>query len=280
MVLLARLAVFVAGAVAVLAAPKSDRVRVPGASFAMGSTPEEMVDALHLCKREVARLRCEERAPSLRGEGHAHTVTVSTFDIDRTEVTVRAYARCVDAGYCSAAGTSSFDERFARPDLPVVMVLKRDAEDFCRFNGGRLPTEAEWELAARGPTRRTFPWGNLYNPRLANHGSFASDDLDASDGFEGLAPVGSFPDGAGPYGTLDQAGNAAEWVADGFAGATRDGFGYEPTAVVNPKIAGDRFIVRGGAASDGALWLRGAARIVTIQLRSPYIGFRCAYDVR
>ncbi len=268
-------------AVVTLRVPQAGRVRVPGATFMMGSTPEEMVVATHLCRREVPPKRCEDIAADLRLEGWAHNVTLSTYEIDRTEVTVGAYARCVDAGYCAPSGLAIADARFGRPDLPVVMVKKSDADDYCHFVNGRLPTEAEWEYAARGPTRRRFPWGNLYNAHLCNHGTIGATSEDATDGYEGLAPVGSFPDGAGPFGTLDQAGNAEEWVADTFDGITPDGFGYEPADVKNPKnTTGDRSIVRGGSWDHGALWQRSTMRHISITLRSATVGFRCAYDVR
>ena len=96
------------------------------------------------------------------------------------------------------------------------MITFDDAKRYCAFRGGRLPTEAEFERAARGPARRAYPWGQNYNPKLSNHGRLGVDTTDPNDGFSELAPVGSFPDGATPEGILDLAGNAAEWTADAF----------------------------------------------------------------
>lgn len=261
------------------------RVRVPGGSFNMGSSIAEMESALLLCKHEVLASQCTEEdfLAALRSEGEQHPVTVSSFDLDRWEVTVAEYTRCVAAGRCGPPGFAADDARFARPDLPVTHVGWGDAAAFCQWAGGRLPTEAEWEFAARGPEDRIFPWGNVYNPHLANHGSMSSDRSDATDGFVGLAPVGSFKEGATPLGVYDMAGNASEWVADVLDfDAAGHPVGYEPASQVDPRprAGGGYHVVRGGSFEDGAVWLRAAARDTTPMPHPEAVGFRCAADVR
>jgi formylglycine-generating enzyme required for sulfatase activity len=254
----------------------------------MGSSAEAMIRAVQLCEREIYGNLCREAAAEVvqfvRAEGAEHTVALSAFDIDRTEVTVADYARCVSAGECAPPEFSPTDARFARPDLPVTHVRWDDAATYCRWTGGRLPTEAEWEYAARGQEGREFPWGNAYNPYLANHGAWAEDSSDATDGYTGLAPVGSFPDGATPLGILDMAGNAGEWVADVLEFDQTGlpvGYSSDPQFDPKPKTVGGGFhVVRGGSFEDGAVWLRAAARGTTALPRPASVGFRCAADAR
>jgi formylglycine-generating enzyme required for sulfatase activity len=267
--------------VVVLRPPREGRVRVVGGTFRMGSTPVEMARAVALCRREVLGNHCDDPgiANGFRAEGRDHEVTLMSFDLDRTEVTVRAYERCVEAGACAPPGYPPGDARFDRPDLPVTHVRWDDATAYCAWALGRLPTEAEWELAARGTERREYPWGNVFNPHLANHGALAQDETDATDGFVNLAPVGSFPDGATPLGILDLAGNAAEWVMDLYD-LDDNNFGYGGAPQVSPKgpQSGSTHVIRGGSFAEGAAWMRGAARSTIIYARHPSVGFRCAYE--
>lgn len=282
--------------------PPTGRVRLVG-TFVMGSDPLAYLRGKGLCEREplgaiprqfmtaggmVSETYCERA--NLEREMPAHTVTLSPYYIDRTEVTVEAYDRCVRAGVCDPPDFTRGDPHFDKPNFPITHVSREDGETFCAWAHGRLPTEAEWELAARGIGQRTFPWGELYNSRLANHGSLALDDQDASDGFLGLAPVGSYPDGVTPEGVLDLAGNVAEWVADLLQitpVAPKPGAQpelkiepYLPSAQTNPvSTSGGVRIARGGSFESGAHMLRGAARwFLAIPVKLPSIGFRCVQD--
>jgi sulfatase modifying factor 1 len=279
--------------VAALRLAPGGRVRIPGGIFTMGASPAALQRAMERCRGEaLGPSRCEAQwtLARLNAEGPPHAVTLSSFDMDRTEVTVGAYARCVSAGACAPPDLTAEAARAARPDFPVTRVRWEDAGAYCRWAGGRLPTEAEWEYAAAGSEGREFPWGRFYNPHLSNHGALADDETDASDGFTGVAPVGSFPDGATPLGLLDVAGNVSEWVADVLEldPATDLPRPYDGGPQVNPpaKTGGPFHVIRGGSFLDDTMWLRSTARDACTMDRgrlipSPvasWVGFRCAAD--
>lgn len=260
-----------------LVTPSFDRVHIQAGTFMMGSPQGEVALAQQACVGEPLGDPeiCEHR--EYTNEMWEHDVFVHAFFIDRTEVTVARYRACVSTGVCSELPYASGGTRFDAPELPVVLVSWHEARRFCLWADGRLPTEAEWERAARGTEGRRYPWGNVYNPFVTNHGRLAWDELDDSDGFLEMAPVGSFPDGATRDGIQDLAGNVEEWVADWYAPA------YEAASVMNPQgpKAGDERVVRGGSYAHLRANLRGAARghAVADEKRA-WRGFRCAYDAR
>jgi sulfatase modifying factor 1 len=257
-----------------LRAPASGMLRVPAGAFVMGSSGEDAVLALLDCQHEPRRTECDPS--TFANEGPRRTIRLSTYWLDRTEVTVADYARCVAVGACRALPFAEGARRFDRPAFPASLVTWDEARDYCAFRRARLPTEAEFERAARGRSGRLYPWGNLYSAHASNHGSFSWNASDASDGFSELAPVGSFAAGRTPEGFLDLAGNVSEWVFDRYAPA------YSETDLVDPQgpaVSGsspDR-VVRGGSYESARPWLRGAARVpVDPGTRRPTIGFRCA----
>jgi formylglycine-generating enzyme required for sulfatase activity len=150
---------------------------------------------------------------SNRGADDERPVRVKTlpaFRIDRTEVTRAMYARCVAARRCKPTAVNLE----AEPNLPIADVNWGEARAFCAFAGGRLPTEDEWEKAARGGDGREFPWGKELDCARANWGNFENEGPCAGKNPGKPVDVGSYRQGASPYGVLDMAGNVWEWVAD------------------------------------------------------------------
>jgi formylglycine-generating enzyme len=262
----------------VLRGKGSRMIRVPASDFSMGSTSAEVVDATVLCEREPLAATCDER--SFADELAQHRVHLSGFYLDRREVTVADYGACVRVGRCPAPPYERGALRFKRPDFPVTFVSWDEAQAFCAWRGARLPTEAEFERAARGELGRRFPWGELANGHLANHGRLGMDVTDDGDGFAELAPVGSFNSGRTPDGFLDLAGNVSEWVQDRYAtqypeAEVSDPLGPDAAAATSARV------VRGGSYESPLAWLRGAARGAALPTdRRPSLGFRCARSQR
>jgi formylglycine-generating enzyme required for sulfatase activity len=196
-----------------------------------------------------------------------HAVTLDGFWIDRTEVTNAQYALCVADGDCEEASYAD-DAGFNGDDYPAAGVSWEAAADYCAWAGARLPTEAEWEYAARGTRGYIFPWGDDFD---CSRGNFR----EGCDGYERTAPVGSFPGGASWCGVLDMAGNVWEWVADW------DG-DYSSEAQTNPTgpTMGTRKIFRGGSFDFGPSYARTTDRGRHYpDGRSGYggyVGLRCA----
>jgi len=218
----------------------------------------------------------------------AHDVTLDAYWMDQLEVTNAMYQLCVGAGVCTLPqnlGTQRKADYFNNPDFkdyPVVYVTWGQAKTYCEWAGRRLPTEAEWEHAARGDDMRTFPWGeDKADYRLANFNMLVRD----------TSRVGSYPLGASPFGILDMAGNVAEWTNDLY----RSNY-YSISPLVNPPGPAEGAalfrVVRGGSLGDAEINIRVPKRssVLGSDLRakigspeylgdfSPRIGFRCAAD--
>lgn len=144
-------------------------------------------------------------AAARRNEGPEHQVWLDEFEIDVYEVTVAQYAAFVAETGWRLPGDWRTETRHPAGNLPVTHVAWPDAAAYCEWAGKRLPTEAEWEKAARGTDERRYPWGNEWD------GARAAVSVSVE---TGPVPVGSYPEGASPYGALDMAGNVHEWVAD------------------------------------------------------------------
>jgi len=258
------------------------RVTVPAGWFRMGSTKAELRAALtRFGAKEVrGRLRrvlgyfLQEELPQRR-------IYLSTFQIDRFEVTNRDYRRCVRRGRCTAIPAPSRLGAFARPDAPVVNVTWTQAAAYCRFVGKRLPTEAEWEKAARGPFGRVWPWGAHWHERACNHGTLHPVQSlfhgSRTDGFYWVAPVGWFRFDRSYYGVRDLAGNAAEWVADWYRPGWWHG-GKVPRYNPRGPRSGRGRLIKGGSWSRLRILSRPAAKRILVggQSRAPDVGFRCA----
>ncbi|MFV2044472.1 MAG: SUMF1/EgtB/PvdO family nonheme iron enzyme [Anaerolineales bacterium] len=261
-------------------APPETALPVLGVGSTMDS-PTDGVRLVYVLKGEFSMGAGDSDPDASSNEKPEHTAFLDAFWLDQAEVTNRMYRQCVNAGACdSPARRSEFDQ----PDLtdhPVVWVSRRDAEDYCQWAGRRLPTEAEWEKAARGAEGRTFPWGS---GAVAGHLlNFADVNLNeewadpsVDDGFEYSSPVGNYAAGASPYGALDLAGNVWEWVSDWFDPQYNlDSTADNPAGPASSPAG--TYTVRGGSFLSDARNVRAAYRYgYSPDTSAADLGFRCA----
>ena len=243
-------------------APCGAAVRVPAGDFVMGS---------------------DETEPGVApDEQPRHRVYLDAYEIDTYEVANRCFAAFVAGGGYEAAahwratgwawqGREGVtrpalwdDPAWRAPALPVVGVSWFEADAYCRWRGRRLPTEAEWEKAARGGDGRRYPWGQEWGPGRANGDVVAGR----------LTPVGGYPGGVSPYGAHDMAGNVWEWVQDRYG---RDYYRESPASNPSGPADGASRVLRGGSWNFPPRQLRSAARThLPPETRLRYLGFRCA----
>jgi formylglycine-generating enzyme required for sulfatase activity len=208
----------------------------------------------------------ENDSDAAQDEKPQHKVYLHSFWIDKTEVTNGMYNKCVDADVCTLPILPS-EEFFQEPNQPVQGLAWTQAVDYCEWVGRRLPTEAEWEKAARGIDGRLYPWGNtLLDENTANYDFLFNQFMD----------VGSFPSGASPYGVMDMAGNVWEWTADWYSENYYANSTYEnPTGPESGNIK----VIRGGAWNTVLRAIRVTNRHWAFPGRDDIVGFRCAKDV-
>ena len=226
------------------AAPSTEMVEIPAGPFTMGFNG------------------------GLDDERPEHPVELPTFQIDIFEVTNIQLAAFVEAtGYQTEAEKSGSKQTWRteytenKDNFPAVRVSWNDAVAYCEWVGKRLPTEAEWEKAARGPDGLLYPWGNTYNPALANG---------KDSGLRSSVSVGSYGDGASPYGVFDLAGNVWEW--------TDSWYQPYPGNTVDSPYYGEQFrVLRGGGWFEVETELRATRRSANVPTATNNdIGFRCA----
>jgi formylglycine-generating enzyme required for sulfatase activity len=310
------------GRVVRVAAPARGEVFVPGGRFVMGVDDDATLVAVQQCELAYPAVTgtnpttgksvgfCSVDYEAELTHMHPRSVYLDAFAIDRDEVSVAAYRQCVVAGGCDLDALITGDQRYIHDDWPVVNVTWLEAQDFCRWRGGRLPTEAEWEHAARGDDpEATWPWGSVERPKDFNHGQARAEsmrelertqqlpvpvpllgDPDETDGTMLIAPAGTYVWGAGPYGTRDQAGNVAEWTADAYVHDDNQK-GYDNLDTTNPlrePRPGELLpvrVVRGGSWRQPVFVAHANLRdpfnrLYQQNLRFSHIGFRCARTLR
>lgn len=234
--------------------PPTEMITIAPGEFTMGSTEKDILWA--------AQTFFSESLDYYQDETPAHSVTLQAYKIDVTEVTMKQYRHYREQTGVRAPKFMD-NERFNQDDQPVVGITWQEAVDYCATLGKRLPTEAEWEKAARGTDGRFYPWGNQPDETQANVRG-------KKDGFRYSAPVGVKTFGASPYGIHDLAGNVWEWTADW----------YQPhPGNTHPNdFYGEQFrVIKGGSWFSNMDLARIAVRGKSLpDRRNNFLGFRCA----
>lgn len=256
------------------------KVTIPAGIFIQGLSDDYRLMFSEICRKvaDDPAQQCKEES-ALQGEIPLAKPDLPAFQLDEAEVSNAQWAACVEAKACPAIHYEGCANRTVRglvpflrvsqalkePAMPVVCVTRDEAAKLCAWRGGRLPTHAEWEKAARGKDGFLFPWGPDWRPEAGN---WAEQDLAKAnisgklDGHAETAPVVSMAEGRSPFGAYHMAGNAAEWVA------------AEPGQEAAPEG-----FARGGSWLSNPLDLRATGRLkVKVDERRTDVGFRCAYS--
>jgi len=254
-----------------IGADGAEMVLIPAGEFLMGSTRGQAEAGMRLCRNTYDDCQMSSFTPEIP----RRRIYLDAFHIDKYEVT---NAHFLKAGMEPA---QDFGPEFKGLKQPVVGVTWNQAKAYCEKAGKRLPTEAEWEKAARGADGRAFPWGRT--PPDGKRANFCDANCDrpwrdrsVDDGHPKTAPVGSFPTGVSTYGAHDMAGNVWEWVADRYLEDA-----YRSAEVRNPKgpMSGEMRTMRGGGWGNHASALRTTFRLgASPSNQYPIVGFRCARD--
>ncbi|MBI4383347.1 MAG: SUMF1/EgtB/PvdO family nonheme iron enzyme [Nitrospinae bacterium] len=233
---------------------KTETILVPAGEFTMGSS-EKDIDWTVKTFFSESKEWYQDETPSFK-------IVLNEFHIDKYEVTTAQYRVFMEAVRRPAPKFSDHAKHNA-PDQPVVGVAWQDASDYCQWAGKRLPTEAEWEKAARGTDGRIYPWGNDIDDTKANVRGMA-------DKFRYAAPAGSFPQGASPYGVHDMSGNVWEWTSSWY-------LPYPGNKHENENYGEKYKVIKGGSWNSNMDLARVALRgKAPPDQQQNYIGFRCA----
>lgn len=283
----------------------SDMAYVPPGLFTMGSSEADIARALALCNEDVGDLDCERYF--YEDETPQRSIYLRGFYIDKHEVTNAEYSRFLnEVGNQEEGGVKWLDVSAARDiwyyqgckivesgsqyqpregyeNHPVTHVSWYGAQAYCEWAGKRLPTEAEWEKAARGTDGRTYPWGSTFPQDGTRVGNLADENhrqvqfielvRGYDDGCRYTAPVGTYPVGASPYGVLDMAGNVSEWCEGWYAA-------YQGSTFGNADFGTTYRVLRGGSYVWGRPSARTSARNKELpEAASGDSGFRCAVSL-